>query len=119
MAILKNNYDTSGTGDRNEIGLTREQAGDNKKSNIPKFRSLHGCINDGGIFQKHAERMLAFCKSHIIYQHAITNGRTEEPTPPVGTAGRESGILRELPKAQDWQLWFKENKAVRHQFSAN
>ena len=119
MAILKNNYDTFGTGDSNDMGLTREQAGDNKKSNMPEFHSPRGGINDVRSFEKHVERMLAFRKSHIIFQPAITSDRTEEPTPPVITAVYETGTSREMPKAQEWQLWLKDDKAARHQFSAN
>ena len=86
---------------------------------MPKFRSPRSGINDGGSFKKHVERMLAFRKSHIIFQPAITSDRTEEPTPPVSTVVNETGTSRGLPKAQEWQLWIKDDKAARHQFSAN
>jgi len=66
MALPTNNDDPFDPEDRDDIGSFEGQAGDKRKSTWLQFHGLFGgSVNDGGSFQKHAERMTRFRQSHI------------------------------------------------------
>ena len=120
MAVAGDNNNPFDPRDRNDMGSFREQAENGRKSTWPQFfGSFGGSIDGGGSFQKHAERMIIFRKSHVPYQDAGAICRTGEPISCVDATANKAGGSRGPLRIKDWLFRLPENEASRHQFSPN
>lgn len=107
--------------DKNDAGSLREQMRITRKS---AFSQLHPLLGDGTNsndenFEKHAERMLIFRKSHVLCKKVDITPRMEEPTLTIEGAISESCDSNYLHKIDNWLLIITENKELHHQFSVN
>jgi hypothetical protein len=119
MAVARSNDNPFGPKDKNDMGSFQEQAGDGKKSTWPQFYGLFGgSIDDGGNFQKHAECMIRFRKSHVPYQNVGSICQLLEPILHIDATANEAGGSRDHLKVKDW-FRLPENGASRHKFSPN